>query len=182
MKRHQLEHLLRAAGSVSGLDRVIVIGSQSILGARPDAPAELCLSMEADLIFPDAPEKSDLIDGTIGEGSMFHDTYGYYAQGVDFTTAILPEGWQDRLHEVDSPDTRGTKGLCLDPPDLIASKYAAGREKDFEFIRAAFRHQIVTETEVLRQVALLPITPDQMEILKVKVRRDVEFARGDSKA
>ena len=41
MKRHQLEHLLRAAGSVSGLDRVIVIGSQSILGARPDAPEAL---------------------------------------------------------------------------------------------------------------------------------------------
>ena len=108
MKRHQLEHQLRAAGSVSGLDRVIVIGWQSILGARPDAPDALCMSMEADLILPDAPEKSGLIDGTIGEGSMFHDTYGYYAQGVDFTTALLPDGWQERLHEVDSPNTRGT--------------------------------------------------------------------------
>lgn len=181
MKRHQLEHLLRAAGSVSGLDRVIVIGSQSILGARPDAPAELCLSMEADLIFPDAPEKSDLIDGTIGEGSMFHDTYGYYAQGVDFTTAILPHGWQDRLHEVETPNTRGTKGLCLDPPDLIASKYVAGREKDFEFIRAAFRHGVVNQAEVLERVALLPVTPEQVQTLAAKVRRDVEVARDDSK-
>ena len=180
MKRHQLEHPLRAAGSVFGLDRVIVIGSQSILGSRPDAPPELCLSMEADLIFPDAPEKSDLIDGTIGEGSMFHDTYGYYAQGVDFTTAILPQGWQDRLHEVDSPDTRGTKGLCLDPPDLIASKYAAGREKDFEFIRAAFRFKIVIEADVLQRVALLPVTQKQAQTLEEKVRRDVAITLGQS--
>jgi len=41
MNRLQLEHLLRAAGSIAGQDRVIVIGSQSILGARPDAPISL---------------------------------------------------------------------------------------------------------------------------------------------
>jgi len=50
MNRLQLEHLLRAAGSIAGQDRVIVIGSQSILGAWPDAPASLLLSMEADFV------------------------------------------------------------------------------------------------------------------------------------
>lgn len=33
-----------------------------------------------------------MIDGSIGELSPFHETFGYYAQGVDETTAVLPEG------------------------------------------------------------------------------------------
>ena len=28
---------------------------------------------------------------------MFHDTFGYYAQGVVESTAQLPAGWQERL-------------------------------------------------------------------------------------
>jgi len=181
MNRLQLEHLLRAAGSIAGQDRVIVIGSQSILGARPDAPASLLMSMEADFIFPDNPESSDIVDGTIGEGSIFHETYGYYAQGVDSTTAILPMGWRERLHVVDSPDTRGTKGLCLDPADLVASKYVAGREKDFEFIRQALRHGVVSEHVVLQRIEMLPVDRDQIDVLKIKVRRDVAMANDRDK-
>ena len=41
MKRHELEHLIRAAGAITGSDEIIVIGSQAILGARPDAPPSL---------------------------------------------------------------------------------------------------------------------------------------------
>jgi len=37
-------------------------------------------------------EKADLIDGSIGEASMFHESFGIYAQGVSETTAVLPEG------------------------------------------------------------------------------------------
>ncbi len=178
MNRRQLEHLLRAAGGVAGQDRVIVIGSQSILGARPDAPQALLFSMEADFIFPDNPSASDLVDGTIGEGSIFHETHGYYAQGVDFTTAILPQGWKERLHEIKSPNTHGTLGLCLDPADLIASKYAAGREKDFEFIREAFRQSIVSPAIVLERVATLPLEADRISVLTAKVHRDTAIAKG----
>jgi hypothetical protein len=33
------------------------------------------------------PDRADLIDGTIGELSPFHATYGYYAHGVGESTA-----------------------------------------------------------------------------------------------
>ena len=49
-------------------------------------------SIEVDILIPDDEEKADVIDGTIGELSLFHHTYGYYAQGVDSTTAMLPAG------------------------------------------------------------------------------------------
>jgi len=177
MKRHQLEHLLRAAGGISEQDRIIVIGSQSILGALEDAPEPLLMSMEADFIFPDRIDVADLIDGTIGEGSIFHETHGYYAQGVDLTTAKLPSGWEDRLIEVKSSNTRGVSGLCLSPADLIASKYAAGRDKDFEYIRQAFRYGIVSEEEVIERIQGLPLSAEEIEVLKVKIRRDIDISQ-----
>ncbi|WP_133166932.1 hypothetical protein [Solimicrobium silvestre] len=50
MKRQQLEHLLRASGTILGETQFIVIGSQSILGKYPEAPDDLLMSMEADFI------------------------------------------------------------------------------------------------------------------------------------
>lgn len=93
MKRRDLEHVIRAAADLSEDDEIIVIGSQAILAQFPEAPAELLTSNEADVFPKNHPERSDLIDGSIGEGSPFRATYGYYAQGVDEHTAVLPEGW-----------------------------------------------------------------------------------------
>jgi len=50
VKRHQLEHLLRAAGSITGCDEIYVIGSQAILATIGSGPEELFLSREADVL------------------------------------------------------------------------------------------------------------------------------------
>jgi hypothetical protein len=97
MKRHQLEHILRAAGGITGTDRFVIVGSQAILGTFPDPPEELVASIEADVFSLKSPEDANLIDGSIGEGSPFHQTFGYYAHGVGEETAVLPTGWKDRL-------------------------------------------------------------------------------------
>jgi len=49
MKRHELEHILRAAAAITGADRFVVIGSQAILGQFANAPLEFLVSAEADL-------------------------------------------------------------------------------------------------------------------------------------
>jgi hypothetical protein len=46
MTRAQLEHIIRAAGTIADDDEVVVIGSQAILGEFPDAPAEFLVSNE----------------------------------------------------------------------------------------------------------------------------------------
>jgi hypothetical protein len=96
MKRSALEHIIRAAGSIANDSEIVVIGSQPILGQFPNAPASLLVSAEADVFPMHNPQLSDLIDGSIGEGSPFHEMYGYYAQGVDDRTATLPRGWRER--------------------------------------------------------------------------------------
>jgi hypothetical protein len=109
MKRTQLQHVLRAAASIVELSDLVVIGSQAILASYPEweLPPGATMSVEADLavdatlarvdLAVDESTLADRIDGAIGEGSMFHQTHGYYAQGVETTTAVLTEGWRDRL-------------------------------------------------------------------------------------
>jgi hypothetical protein len=81
--RQQIEHVIRAAADIADDDELVVIGSQAILGQFPSAPADLLVSVEADLYPKNHPERADLIDGSIGEGSPFHETFGYYAHGAD---------------------------------------------------------------------------------------------------
>lgn len=101
MNRSQLAHVLRAAADVAGDGRILVLGSQAILATydASDLPTGVTLSVEADVAFFDDDDevKSDMVDGAIGEDSMFHRTFGYYGQGVAVSTATLPAGWEDRL-------------------------------------------------------------------------------------
>ena len=113
MHRAALEHVLRAAAAVVNEREFVVIGSQSVLGQFPAAPPALLVSMEVDVYPRYAPEKSDILDGAIGELSNFHETFGYYAHGVDETTATLPEGWLDRLVDPRVLDDR-VRTLTLD--------------------------------------------------------------------
>jgi hypothetical protein len=82
MQKSQLEHLIRAAAEITNQYEFVVIGSQSILGSVDYPPPECLVSMEADIYPLQAPELADLIDGSIGELSLFHERFGYYAQGV----------------------------------------------------------------------------------------------------
>lgn len=157
MKRSELEHVIRAAATIADDDEIVVVGSQSILGQFPSPPAELCVSNEADVYPKNHPERADLIDGSIGELSPFHDTFGYYAQGVGETTAVIPDGWKARLIRLQSPGTRGAVGLCLEIHDLIVSKYVAARAKDRRFARDAIRHGLVDQATLLDRLANTPI-------------------------
>ena len=89
---------------------------------------------------------------------MFHETFGYYAHGVDETTAILPIGWQERLVRVENENTRGNIGWCLDPHDLAISKLVAGREKDLSFIASLIRHGMVSEAILRERLSSIDFT------------------------
>lgn len=84
MTRAQLEHAIRAAGAISGDPELYVVGSQAILGPCPDAPPDLCQSMEVDIAPKNRPELEALIEGSIGELSLFHQTFGFYIDKEPF--------------------------------------------------------------------------------------------------
>ena len=158
MKLSEVEHVLRAAAEVTQEKEFICLGSQAILGQFPDAPRELRVSMELDLYPKAHPEKSDLIDGALGELSSFHATFRYYAHGVGPKTAILPSGWQDRLVRLNSPNTNGAVGWCLEVHDLAVSKLAAGRDKDKEFVSTLLHHHLASRQTLLQRIELIEDT------------------------
>ena len=98
----------------------MIVGSQAILGAVADAPEEITVSEELDLYAPCDEHASDLIDGSIGERSPFHETFGYYAHGVG-ETATLPARWRDRAVRIRSDATAGVTGVCPHPSEFIAA-------------------------------------------------------------
>ena len=61
MKRSEPEHLIRATAAVTSQYEIVVVGSQSILGAVPDAPDELLQSRKADCYPLRHPELADII-------------------------------------------------------------------------------------------------------------------------
>ena len=140
MKRAELEHVLRASAAITLDNSFVVVGSQAVLLEFPDAPSELLLSNELDLYPAVHPERSELIDGAIGQLSMFHDTFGYYADGVGPETAVMPVDWMDfaKLHYVGE-----LTAVCPDLHDIAVSKCVAGRDKDADWVRALLRHDMI---------------------------------------
>lgn len=169
MTRSQFEHVVRASGAILGTDDILVIGSQALHGSiEGDLPAEAERSIEADIAVPGdvSGEKADLIDGSIGEMSLFHDTFGYYAHGVGETTAVLPHGWRDRLVRFETPATNGVTAWCLEPHDLWVSKAIADRPRDREFCAALLDVGLVDPDELESRL-------DRVEGLKDEVREIV---------
>jgi hypothetical protein len=171
---------LRAASTVAGDPGILVIGSQSVLGSftERDLPFEATASMEADVAFLDDPDdvKADQVDGAIGELSTFHETFGYYAQGVSVSTAVLPDGWRDRVVVFAASGVTQSRGLCLDPHDCVVSKLVAGREKDLTFAAALVREDLVSLDvldERIGTVAAHPLVLEKIRSWIASLREDL---------
>ena len=143
MKRAHLEHVLRAASTIANTNDFVVIGSNAVLATVPHALATIVASIDADVFSLSDPAAAELVDGSIGELSPFHRTYGYYAHGVGIETAILPRGWRERLVPVTSGEPTREVGRALEMHDLAVSKLAAGRQKDIAYVRALLTEKYV---------------------------------------
>lgn len=173
MRRDEFDHVIAAAADVTGESELVVVGSQEILGPFPDAPQSMLRSMEADLYPRRAPQKADDIDGSLGDGSRFHRTYGYYAHGVGPETAKAPTGWETRLIAIEVAVRVSSRqrvvALCLEPHDLVLAKCVAGRERGWEFAREALVHQLVDPEVLLGRIEDLPVDDEHRRRVRVRL-------------
>lgn len=176
MKRHELEHILRASAAITGADRFVVIGSQAIFGPVHEPPADLVESIEADVFTQRDIADAELIEGSIGEGSPFHNAFGYYAHGVGRETAVLPDGWEARLVAMQSANTGGAIGLCLDVHDLAVSKIVAGRDKDLKYVEGLFKHRLADPSSVRQRLAVTPLPDELRQLCEHRVDRLARLA------
>jgi hypothetical protein len=150
-----LEDLIETVRAIArrfDTDKVFIIGSQSILLSWPDAPIILRTSAEIDAypgnarlweirhkaLDPDCPpEASEEINAFFGEGSAFHQSHGFYIDGVDENTARLPADWNTRaIYKDVDVDGRRVLAVAPCPEDVIVSKLARLSDKDEDFIEA----------------------------------------------
>lgn len=165
MRRDQLEHAIRTACQIIDHPEVIVVGSQAILGSYDESqlPPAATMSIEVDILpIADSGDETarlaDLIEGVAGEFSPFEELHGFSIDGVDLNTAVLPDGWRDRLVKVQNANTAAPAGeprftgWCLDKEDLCVAKLVAFREKDVNFVGALLDARLVTGDEVARRL------------------------------
>jgi hypothetical protein len=170
VRREDFEHVIAAAADVSGEREIVVIGSQAILGSFPDPPQTMLFSAEADVYPLNDPTKAEAIDGSLGDGSYFHGTFGCFAHGVGPETAVAPAGWEDRLVRVEIPARVGRESgavaLCMEPHDLVLAKCVAGRERDWDFARDAIAAGLVKTDELFDRIPQIPRPPADREHLR----------------
>ena len=170
-----LERTVRAIATEFKTDKIFIIGSQSILLAWPDAPPVMRSSPEIDA-FPgnariweiqekkkhpeESPEASEHIDALFGSGSQFHQTHGFYIDGVDENTATLPTGWQTRavVRQIDVGG-RSVTAVAPCPEDLIVSKLARLDDKDKSFIEAYHSERTLDPSVIEERIRLSDFEP-----------------------
>jgi hypothetical protein len=183
MNREQLAHVLRAAAQVADDPNIVVIGSQAILATYSEEvlPPEATVSVEVDIAFRDDPfaSKADHVDGAIGEGSKFHQAYAYFAQGVSVSTAILPDGWEQRAVSYERADAEPSRARCIEAHDLVVSKLVAGREKDLDFATALIAAGLVDHDKLLDRAGALPRPGAVRKRVQASIRRCARRAHQD---
>jgi len=175
MKREELEHVLRASAAIAQEQSFVVIGSQAVLLPHPNAPAELLLSNEVDLYPALHPERAELIEGSIGVLSPFHDTFGYHADGVGPATATMPDDWMQwaKLYYVGEITV-----ICPDLHDIAVSKCVAARDKDADYVRVLLRHGLIDLSRLEERLKALDTAKHPVARLLAWARRRAKEAAG----
>lgn len=160
---------------MSGDTELLVFGSQAILGTFPEAPEDLRASIEVDVQAKNLSDRTDFIDGALGELSQFHTTHGFYVHGVSIDSATLPIGWESRTVAISSlQGTKGNIGHCLEAHDLALSKLVANREKDRAFVSTLLVEKLIDGETLTARVEALPVAAERRESIGRWVRLTLE--------
>jgi hypothetical protein len=154
-----LDRAIRAMATHFNDDAVVVIGSQAGLVGWPSTPDGMRNTPEVDMYIAHVRQWEEAnsglnghvefderfvgeiahfeVSGFFGEGTLFHQTHGFFIDGVSPRTAALPDGWEKRtvFREVRSGNGIITAiAPCLE--DLAVSKLRRKAEKDVSWIEA----------------------------------------------
>jgi len=181
LRRPDIDHILRAAASLSGHSRFVMVGTGAVIATAKHIPVTMMMT-EVDIYvegIADSEWVSDLIDASIGRYSQFHRTFGYYGDGVSEQTAVMPLDWRGRATEYVTPDGLAT-AVCPSAEDIAIAKLCAWREKDQAWLREAFRPGVAKapETAALRRTEV----PKAAPALKELTRRMNVVAPGESES
>jgi hypothetical protein len=158
MQLHALRHLVEAVRALSRSEKILVLGSSSLLASFPelgDYGGPLTTTYDADFFLEPTGELiAGVLTEAIGANSLFEATNGYHADIVhpDITKS-LPPGWEERLVPLEGFDNVA----CLDPYDLAAVKITVGREKDLTLVRTLLRLGKIEASRLRERFQTMPL-------------------------
>lgn len=173
---------VRAVCELCNTDTVVIIGSQAALFRWRDAPERIRYTLEID-VYPQnieawlsTPElrdceASEVIAANLGEGSLFHETHGYYVDGVDEDTAVMADCWRIRA-DTRQHEQAGKiyKAIVPSLNDIAVAKLVRGDPKDREFFKDCLAAGKVDPHEMLRLIDLLKVETDTAYTMRTIVR------------
>ena len=164
LDKKKIRHILRSVAAITQARSFVIIGTGAVVAGLKHVPLDMMMTRELDIYAesPDSEQLSDLIDGTLGEGSQFDVANGYYAHGVGVRTACMPSDWKTRATVISIPNDPGAVCLCPDPNDIAIAKACAWREKDRDWLVAGARGGVLRPDVMLSRIGDIdnPNAPD----------------------
>lgn len=130
------------------------------------------MSGECDVLLDESDPTSTLIDAELGKATPFESEHGVYVDTVHSEFPFLPPGWESRL----VPFIVGSfTAKCLEIHDLVISKLAAGRLKDYELVAVLIDLKLA-DLETIRARALSATEVRMRAILLARLQIVLESA------
>lgn len=90
---------------------------------------------------------------------------------------MLPTNWALRTIPIRNSKTNHNTAHCLEAHDLAASKLAAFREKDRDFVRVLLEGKFISPRKLIARIRLLPVAEAQRKRLIAWIDRTVQELR-----
>jgi len=127
-------------------------------------PADMSITQEIDIYAPyaaDIESISQMIDTNIGQGSRFHDEFGYYGDGVSPTTAKMPRDWETRAVEYRGAGCPDVAVTVPEENDVALAKLAAWRDKDQDWLTRGVNYGVLSLKTMISRLERMPeMNPD----------------------
>lgn len=163
MRLCSLNHLLGELLLREKCDRIVVLGSASLLAHFPEIGEQgfpLETTCDADfLLQPVNKEIALRLASELGINAAFHSEHGYHADILHPTIVeSLPPGWESRLVAM-----KGFENVyALDPYDLAAVKVVVGREKDLSLVRGLLGLGKISADQLRERLHAMPLGEKEM--------------------
>ena len=166
MNREQLHALLSEARQQVQHAEFVIVGSLAILGAVAEPPRTMVMSIDVDTYLKNDPKRTGELVQALGQGSAFEDEHGYYLDPVSPNLPSFPEGWQDRLVQIDFGDV---KAFFVEANDVAVSKYMRGEDRDLRWLLAGLKAGLIDLDVIERRVGSAPALDGELAAARKRI-------------
>jgi hypothetical protein len=176
MRINSINHVLRSAAAITGHSTFVIVGSAAVIARlHENIPEPMTLTPEVDIYAYDVAnveDLSDLIDGSIGQDSRFHSTFGYYADGVSPESSKMPADWLERASRYESSECPGVTAIVPEENDIALAKVVAWREKDIAWLKDGVAAGVLSLQKMGDRLALMPVADPNRGARELQILND----------